>query len=48
VHRIVEEAVNDALRHTQASRIGVKMLASADGLELAVADHIRMLRSLSV
>ena len=39
VYRIVQEAVNNALRHAQASRIDVKMLVSADGLELEVADN---------
>lgn len=38
-YRIVQEAVNNALRHAQASRIDVKMLVSADGLELEVADN---------
>ena len=39
VYRIVQEAVNNALRHAQASRIDVKVLVSADGLELEVADN---------
>jgi two-component system sensor histidine kinase UhpB len=39
VYRIVQEAVNNGLRHAQASRIDVKVLVSADGLELEVADN---------
>ena len=39
VYRIVQEAVNNALRHAQASRIDIKVLVSADGLELEVADN---------
>lgn len=39
VYRIVQEAVNNALRHAQASRIDVRVLVSADGLELEVADN---------
>ena len=39
VYRIVQEAVNNALRHAQASRIDMKVLVSADALELEVADN---------
>lgn len=39
VYRIVQEAVNNALRHAQAHRIDVKVLASDDGVALAVADN---------
>ena len=38
VYRIVQEAVNNALRHAQASRIEVKVEASAGSLQLAVTD----------
>ena len=38
VYRIVQEAVNNALRHAQASRIEVKVEASADSLQLEVSD----------
>jgi len=39
VYRIVQEAVNNALRHAQASRIDVQVLVSDAGLELEVADN---------
>jgi two-component system, NarL family, sensor histidine kinase UhpB len=38
VYRIVQEAVNNALRHAQASRIEVKVEALADSLRLEVTD----------
>jgi two-component system, NarL family, sensor histidine kinase UhpB len=38
VYRIVQEAVNNALRHAQASRIEVTVEASADSLQLQVTD----------
>ena len=38
VYRIVQEAVNNALRHAQASRIEVKVEVSADSLRLDVTD----------
>ncbi len=38
VYRIVQEAVNNALRHAQASRIEVKVEAMADSLQLEVTD----------
>jgi two-component system, NarL family, sensor histidine kinase UhpB len=38
VYRIVQEAVNNALRHAQASHIDVKVEASADSLRLEVTD----------
>jgi two-component system, NarL family, sensor histidine kinase UhpB len=38
VYRIVQEAVNNAFRHAQASRIEVKVEASADSLKLEVTD----------
>ncbi len=39
VYRIVQEAVNNALRHAQASRIDVRVLVSSQELELEVADN---------
>lgn len=39
VYRIVQEAVNNALRHARASRIDVQLDASAHGLHLQVADN---------
>ena len=39
VYRIVQEAVNNALRHAQASRIDVDVQASADVLQLEVTDN---------
>ena len=39
VYRIVQEAVNNALRHAQASRIEVKVEALADRLQLEVIDN---------
>jgi two-component system, NarL family, sensor histidine kinase UhpB len=39
VYRLVQEAVNNALRHAQASRIDVQLDASAHGLELLVTDN---------
>jgi two-component system, NarL family, sensor histidine kinase UhpB len=38
VFRIVQEALSNALRHAQASRIDVRLQASANGLELQVQD----------
>ena len=38
VYRIVQEAVNNALRHAQASRIEVKVEALAHSLQLEVSD----------
>ena len=38
VYRIVQEAVNNAVRHAQASRIEVKVEASDDSLQLEVSD----------
>jgi two-component system, NarL family, sensor histidine kinase UhpB len=38
LYRIVQEAVNNALRHAQAHRIDVKMQALADSLKLEVTD----------
>ena len=37
-YRIVQEALSNALRHAQASRVDVKLQASAHGLELQVQD----------
>jgi two-component system sensor histidine kinase UhpB len=39
VYRIVQEAVNNALRHAQASRIEVKVEALADSVQLEVIDN---------
>jgi two-component system, NarL family, sensor histidine kinase UhpB len=39
VYRLVQEAVNNALRHAHASRIDVQLDASAHGLQLQVADN---------
>lgn len=39
VYRIVQEAVNNALRHAQASRIEVRVQAADDVLLLTVADN---------
>jgi len=39
VYRIVQEAVNNALRHAQASRIDVNVQNSADLLQLEVIDN---------
>ena len=39
VYRLVQEAVNNALRHARASRIDVQLDASAHGLLLQVADN---------
>jgi two-component system, NarL family, sensor histidine kinase UhpB len=39
VYRLVQEAVNNALRHAQASRIDVQLDASAHGLRLQVTDN---------
>jgi two-component system, NarL family, sensor histidine kinase UhpB len=39
VYRMVQEAVNNALRHAQASRIDVQLDASADSLQLQVTDN---------
>lgn len=39
VYRIVQEAVNNALRHAQASRIDVSVQASEECLQLEVADN---------
>lgn len=39
VYRIVQEAVNNALRHARASRIDVHVHASAECLQLDVADN---------
>lgn len=39
VYRIVQEAVNNALRHAQASRTNVTVHASAECLQLEVADN---------
>lgn len=39
VYRIVQEAVNNALRHARASRIDVKLQRSGHALELDVADN---------
>jgi two-component system, NarL family, sensor histidine kinase UhpB len=39
VYRIVQEAVNNALRHAQASRIDVKVHATTDFLQLEVLDN---------
>ena len=38
VYRIIQEAVNNALRHAKASRIEVKVEASAGSLQLEVTD----------
>jgi len=38
VYRIVQEAVNNALRHAQASRIDIEVETSADRLQLEVTD----------
>ena len=38
VYRIVQEAVNNALRHAQASRIEVRVEALADSLQLEISD----------
>jgi two-component system, NarL family, sensor histidine kinase UhpB len=38
VYRIVQEAVNNALRHAQASRIDVQLDASASALQLLIKD----------
>ncbi len=39
VYRIVQEAVNNALRHAQASRIDVQVQVSSQELQLEVADN---------
>ncbi len=39
VYRIVQEAVSNALRHAQASRIEVNVQTSAESLELEVIDN---------
>ena len=39
VYRIVQEAVNNALRHAQASRIEVNVQTSAESLQLEVIDN---------
>ena len=39
VYRIVQEAVNNALRHAQASRIEVGVQVGAEALQLTVADN---------
>lgn len=39
VYRIVQEAVNNSLRHARASRIDVKVLATIDFLQLEVLDN---------
>lgn len=39
VYRIVQEAVNNALRHANASRIEVKVLTTIDSLQLEVLDN---------
>lgn len=39
VYRIVQEAVNNALRHAQASRIEVDVQAGVEALQLTVADN---------
>lgn len=39
VYRIVQEAVNNALRHAQASRIDVDVQTSVDHLQLEVTDN---------
>ena len=39
VYRIVQEAVNNSLRHANASRIDVKVLATIDFLQLEVLDN---------
>jgi len=39
VYRLVQEAVNNALRHAQASRIDVSVQASQECLQLEVADN---------
>jgi two-component system sensor histidine kinase UhpB len=39
VYRIVQEAVNNALRHAQAQRIDVRVSQSDHGLELEVVDN---------
>jgi two-component system sensor histidine kinase UhpB len=39
VYRIVQEAVNNALRHAQALRVNVSVSQSDDGLELEVVDN---------
>jgi two-component system, NarL family, sensor histidine kinase UhpB len=41
VYRIVQEAVNNALRHAQASRIEVTVVATATHLQLDVVDNGR-------
>lgn len=41
VYRIVQEAVNNALRHAQASRIDVTVAATATSLQLDVVDNGR-------
>jgi two-component system, NarL family, sensor histidine kinase UhpB len=41
IYRIVQEAVNNALRHAQASRIDVQLDASAAVLQLVVTDNGR-------
>jgi signal transduction histidine kinase len=39
VYRVVQEAVNNALRHAQANRVDVQLDASADSLQLEVTDN---------
>ena len=39
VYRIVQEAVNNALRHAHASRLEVQIIAAAQGLQLEVTDN---------
>ena len=39
IYRIVQEAVNNALRHAQASRIDVNVQTSAESLQLEVIDN---------
>ena len=38
-YRIVQEALSNALRHAQASRVDVTLEASAQGLQLQVQDN---------
>lgn len=39
LYRIAQEAVNNALKHSGASRIEIKLAKTAHGLELSVRDH---------
>lgn len=39
LYRIAQEAVNNALKHSEATRIEIRLQPTADGLELSVRDY---------